>query len=148
MTKEQPEVKTSFAWSASSNCAENCLLFCFSATVSAFQVFSPLDFKLLSYNPPLECFSPCVLIANLEGGCSAGGTWERCWDPWLLFLGPADRKACVLKRCLLFSAVQSYRTTSADIFCNSVFVLTNQQKGHLFYWYLLLVRFVFLLCCI
>lgn len=45
MTKEQPEVKTSFAWSASSNCAENSLLSCFS---TSFQEFSPL-YALIIY---------------------------------------------------------------------------------------------------
>lgn len=65
----------------------------------------------------------------------------------MLFLGPVDRKACVLK-CLLLLFCMTVQEKSADIFCSSVFVLTNRQKGHLFYWYLLLVSFVFLLCCI
>lgn len=57
----------SFTWSASSNCAENRFLFCFSAASLAFQVFPPLDFKLSSYIPPPERLCCCVLTADIGG---------------------------------------------------------------------------------
>jgi len=63
-------------------------------------------------------------------------------DVELPLLGPGVREACVCRWGLLFSPAPLYRATSTDVFCSSVFVLTNQQKAHLVHWCLLLLRFL------